>query len=566
MFLYPTVRKDVDGMYKKFTASVIIMLLVLSSLSFGAFAAESEIRQVMAELPSVSVEISGSKEESDIKSATLGTEKLSFKSVSKGKDASKLVYMLVDISTSMSQSTLNALKESLIDYAISFGEDDKLVLVSFGIDYETVLSGGESDDEIRNAINALTCNSDGTSFYNALNYVYEHSLKQKGYDRSFAIVVSDGTDEDNEKGRSSRQEVVDNYETHRLPVYGMCLSHASKSQAEEFGYISRVSGGELMTYSSYNAGTVFESMKQTINDVTVVKFTSRTKKSQGTRTLTVELDGETAEQDVLVLGGNDETAPAIENIEYNKDKNAFVITFSEEVEHADDEASYEVKKGNSNLTIVSAEYKDKKATLNMDKAVYSGKYTFSFSGITDTSDNANNLEDTEIEQKVKARPVIIKLLIILGMLMIPVGFLVALYLILLNLKKKKNVETIKEIFVAQVEEKESQQIHIQQPVGMQLKFYIDAGNGQFHTVDYNLISSIIVGRTDMCDLYVDDRNMSSQHFAIEQVEKGIAITDLQTTNGTFVNGVRIQSPTFVKSGDKILAGNSTITIIYTVEN
>ena len=553
-------------MYKKFTAFIFMMLLILSSFSFSTFAAGTEIRQVLTELPSIAVEVTGSKSESDIKSATIGKEKLKYKSVTKGKDATKLVYMLVDISTSMSQATLNALKDSLIDYAISLGDDDKLVLVSFGIDYETILSGGESDDEIRDAINSLRCNSDGTSFYNALNYVYENSLKQKGYDRSFAIVVSDGTDEDNEKGRSSRQEVVDNYETHRLPVYGMCLSHASKSQAEEFGYISRVSGGELMTYSSYNAESVFDSMKETIDDVTVVKFTSRSKKSQGTQTLTVEIDGESLEQDILVLGGNDKTAPSVETVEYNKDKNAFVITFSEEVEHADDEASYEVKKGGSNLTIVSAEYKDKQATLNMDKAVYSGKYTFSFNGITDTSDNANNLETIEIEQKVKARPVIIKLLIILGILMIPVGFLAALYLILLNLKKKKNVETIKEIFVTQVEEKESQQVHIQQPVGMQLKFYIDAGNGQFHTVDYNLISSIIVGRTDMCDLYVDDRNMSSQHFAIEQVEKGIAITDLQTTNGTFVNGVRILSPTFVKSGDKILAGNSTITIVYTVQN
>lgn len=551
-------------MSKKLICAVLVLFLVLSCFSMSAFAADKKIRQARTQLPSFVVEVSGSMDKGDIKTATLGSEVLTADSVKKGDKASKLVYMLVDISTSMSQSTLNALKDSLIDYGLSLNENDKLVLVSFGIDYEVVLSGGESDDEIRDAINSLTCNSDGTSFYNALNYVFEHSEKQKGYDRHFAIVVSDGTDEDNEKGRSSRQEVVDNYETHALPVYGMCLSHATKSQAEEFGYISRVSGGELKTYSSYNAADVFEEMKQIINDVTVISFTTQSKKSAGRQTFTLETSDETFEQEIEVVGGKDTAAPAVEEITYDKEKNAFVITFSEHIENGDNEASFEVKKGNSSLAIVSAEYKDRQTTLNMDKTVYSGKYTFVFSGITDSSDNANALESSEMEQKIKARPIIIKLLIVIGIIMIPVGFLVALYLILLNLKKKKNVERIKDVFVTQVEEKESQQIHIKQPVGMQLKFYIDAGNGQFHTVDYNLISSIIVGRTDMCDLFIDDYTMSAQHFAIEQVEKGIAITDLQTTNGTFVNGVRIQSPTYVKSGDKILAGNSTITVIYTL--
>ena len=87
-------------------------------------------------------------------------------------------------------------------------------------------------------------------------------------------------------------------------------------------------------------------------------------------------------------------------------------------------------------------------------------------------------------------------------------------------------------------------------------------NGQIHRFEYNLVSSAIVGRDNICDICIEDNRMSQQHFALEIVESGLAVTDLQSTNGTFVNGVQIFSKTFLPNGSKIFAGNSVITIDY----
>ena len=51
--------------------------------------------------------------------------------------------------------------------------------------------------------------------------------------------------------------------------------------------------------------------------------------------------------------------------------------------------------------------------------------------------------------------------------------------------------------------------------------------------------------------------MSKQHFALSVEEAGLFVTDMNSSNGTFVNRVKIPSGEKValKSGDEILAGN-----------
>jgi hypothetical protein len=53
--------------------------------------------------------------------------------------------------------------------------------------------------------------------------------------------------------------------------------------------------------------------------------------------------------------------------------------------------------------------------------------------------------------------------------------------------------------------------------------------------------------------------MSSLHFAVEYGEKGCRILDLQSSNGTFLNGARIQEA-LLANGDEIRAGNSVFVI------
>jgi len=69
-----------------------------------------------------------------------------------------------------------------------------------------------------------------------------------------------------------------------------------------------------------------------------------------------------------------------------------------------------------------------------------------------------------------------------------------------------------------------------------------------------------VGRTDKADhSFPDDKQMSSLHFAIDYSEKGCRLLDLQSSNGTFLNGARVKEATLA-NGDEIRAGNTVFVI------
>ena len=72
--------------------------------------------------------------------------------------------------------------------------------------------------------------------------------------------------------------------------------------------------------------------------------------------------------------------------------------------------------------------------------------------------------------------------------------------------------------------------------------------------------SFIVGRSKICNLYFDDKRMSRQHFVLEWDGQDMYVTDLDTTNGTLLNGVRITKQRRLNQGDKISAGSVEMAI------
>lgn len=67
----------------------------------------------------------------------------------------------------------------------------------------------------------------------------------------------------------------------------------------------------------------------------------------------------------------------------------------------------------------------------------------------------------------------------------------------------------------------------------------------------------VIGRTDT-DLELIDSNISRKHAVIESIsENNICIRDLASTNGTFVNGVQINSKK-LSDGDIITIGSTKL--------
>jgi pSer/pThr/pTyr-binding forkhead associated (FHA) protein len=69
------------------------------------------------------------------------------------------------------------------------------------------------------------------------------------------------------------------------------------------------------------------------------------------------------------------------------------------------------------------------------------------------------------------------------------------------------------------------------------------------------VTAATIGR-EACDIVVPDPQMSRRHAAVRALDSGVAIEDLGSKNGTFVNDRRIDSITELKEGDRVRFGKT----------
>lgn len=73
-------------------------------------------------------------------------------------------------------------------------------------------------------------------------------------------------------------------------------------------------------------------------------------------------------------------------------------------------------------------------------------------------------------------------------------------------------------------------------------------------------AEIMIGRDPACDCVVDDETVSSRHARLSYHHNQWWLEDLNSTNGTVLNGVRLDTPTVVISGDEFVCGKTAFTI------
>jgi hypothetical protein len=69
---------------------------------------------------------------------------------------------------------------------------------------------------------------------------------------------------------------------------------------------------------------------------------------------------------------------------------------------------------------------------------------------------------------------------------------------------------------------------------------------------------ILIGKGPATLQITDDPSVSTRHAQISGESHGIVVTDLGSTNGTFVNSQRISAPTLLQDGDLVRFGNTQI--------
>lgn len=82
------------------------------------------------------------------------------------------------------------------------------------------------------------------------------------------------------------------------------------------------------------------------------------------------------------------------------------------------------------------------------------------------------------------------------------------------------------------------------------KYALRAQTGRMLGRSYALTGATVVGRSQECQLRLEDSNLSRKHARLIPTNDGVVIEDLGSTNGSFHNGKRVQRAV-AQAGDEI---------------
>lgn len=72
--------------------------------------------------------------------------------------------------------------------------------------------------------------------------------------------------------------------------------------------------------------------------------------------------------------------------------------------------------------------------------------------------------------------------------------------------------------------------------------------------------SVVVGRSDQADVIIGDPYASDFHLRMTSKDGRIVMSDLGSTNGTYVNGRRVTAPTELVRGDAVQVGKTVMEV------
>ncbi len=83
--------------------------------------------------------------------------------------------------------------------------------------------------------------------------------------------------------------------------------------------------------------------------------------------------------------------------------------------------------------------------------------------------------------------------------------------------------------------------------------------GQTYVLDGTQPSSTLLGTSSVCELRLTDPLVSRRHASFDQRNRELRLVDLESTNGTFVNGVRIVD-IWLRGGELVRVGDTTLQV------
>lgn len=549
---------------------------------------ERRIEQVYLNLPEVCVYGEGFTP-ADVEEGEgyLSQDKLEFVSAKPFSETGEGIfcYVMLDISGSIPGEYFRSIKEGIQNLQDRLGEKDGLALCVFGEEVTLAADGSQTSDEMAEILAGLKNKDQETLLFEGIDRVADLADQTREIcHRQVILVVSDG--EDFATGRKMSGEALAALRDKGLPAYAVCIQGTAKENINSFGEFARMSGGTLRTFQPEEGADVLTEITAGLKEHICVRYrTASNVVTNKEENFNFQFpDGSVLSRAVMnVHWIPDHEAPRLVSGDPVGDRQ-IRLTFSEPMTGLAGAANYKVRMGDQEIGVTGVAYDEDDETrivLTLADGVKNGNYEVICANLTDDSMEKNPLEGSilvnisGIQEEETAGDNTINIRVdeanrfdytgILFLLLVAVVAL-TVFLAVLNSKKRKAVQIQSKgenhnPDISRTDPAENGfKSHVVMGEKRTLNVIISAKGRQSRQVIWELGSSLIVGRAALCDVTVDDIEMSRQHFCLEWEDEGIVVTDLGSTNGTAINGIRIRNRRRLEPGDYIEAGSMKFTI------
>lgn len=484
--------------------------------------------------------------------------------------------ILLDNSYSVENRQFNQTKKELIKLRKRMKKNEKMTLYTVGSNHSKgnkkciVNANGKNNlQKDIAAINNVKRKMGKTVLYRSLTQILETA--DNSNERVVVLLLTDGEDDSQGKNNKTYQ-VNPAVKNTKIPVYGILLKNIGKHTNKEKirntkknileEKISRGYYKECENVQDVKKG--FENIREILYDETYIVTLSEKNNSNKITTdakLSMLCDSYEIKWNEKIfsynqIGEEDTTAPVLRNIQKTGDNSISFMIEDDKTKNilgGSQPENYTIKDADGNdWTIDKVNVDSAKNTYELifKEKLYSGDYTIHCNGITDDSQEKNkivkvtNFTFEGLNKKTESLKKGIKSYWWIG-LFIVILLIGAAIIVLLKKHSGKNTE----VDASTLLESDTRLIAVT----------ITDSEGVVRDVAWNVEGSIFVGRSKICDIYFEnDENLSKQHFVIEITKAACYIEDLETTNGTMVNGVKISSRRMLSDGDVITAGKEKI--------
>lgn len=596
-------------MGKRIISIVMTVIMVLLCVPSPVINAKTVNKALLAEqakgkAPTIKVYMTGTEMSSEVSmSANLSdiefTQDGDIKTFEESGESLRYI-ILFDNSGSINKEQFDEAKSQLKNLRKNMKNADEMQLYTVGttdissdkVDvFGRTVTASETDqlsgdnDKI-DAIEYVTGKDAKTILYRSLNQVIQEQSLQTSLAslRTVILLITDGEDDSDDVNGvdNDKDATLNNVINSSIPVYGILLNNKIKNPNEEKIKFTK---NKILNSDNghgyyYNCSTeedaeivkkAFKAIDKIFREKTfVVNFTTTNNKAiAGKNALNISVNNQAIDPIMMDYSDyeQDADAPVIVGSVKKEGKNTVTLTIEDSngvnVADASDVSHYIIqydagdgKENNWAIDQVNATESNDTVYVTLtvkNPEFYNGEYKLIVDGIRDVSQDENAMDkatvsftvDDGLDPGKEARKEFVQKYwwIALILLILLIGIIVII------IAKKKSVKIV---------EKEVNPEELNQADSKLIRLTITDRAGAIKDVEWNVEGSLFVGRSDICNIFFDDDRLSKQHFVIEVTKMGCYIEDLESTNGTFVNGVKMTNRRLLLDGDVITAGREKI--------